>query len=107
MNSPPISLSDAAIAKLKSILEPGQMLRIAIQGGGCAGMQYQFEIEDKPEGDDLTGSFDGVGVVIDPVSVAYLAGSELDYASSDFSAQFVLKNPKAQTQCGCGKSFAG
>lgn len=70
-------------------------------------MQYQFEIAEQQDEGDLVGEFEGIGVLVDPVSAGYLNGAQLDYASSDFSSQFVLKNPNAQVMCGCGKSFSG
>lgn len=104
------SITDAAADKLLDVLDttrqPPQKLRVAIKGGGCAGFEYQFEIEEGSEQDDYLFEHHGVMVVVDPVSGAYLQGATLDYVSEKFDARFVLKNPNAQTTCGCGQSFA-
>ena len=105
------SISEAAADKLMDILDttrdPPQMLRVSIRGGGCAGFEYQFDIENAIEGDDYRFEKGGATILIDPVSGAYLQGAELDYVSQMFDARFVLKNPNAKTTCGCGSSFAG
>lgn len=103
------TVTDQASDKLLDQLNTlkGEKLRVSIQGGGCAGMEYNFEIETAPETEDLIFSHNGADVVIDPVSAQYLNGSVLDYVSEMFNSRFVLKNPNATTTCGCGQSFAG
>lgn len=103
------TITDQAGDKLLDQLNTlsGEKLRISIQGGGCAGMEYKFELENKCEEDDLTFSHLGAEVVIDPVSAQYLNGATLDYISEMFNSRFVLTNPNAKTTCGCGQSFVG
>lgn len=104
------AITDAAADKLMSVLDtatqPPQKLRVSIKGGGCAGFEYQFEIEKMAEPDDYQFDHNGATVVIDPVSGAYLHGATLDYVAEKFDARFVLKNPNSTTTCGCGQSFA-
>lgn len=105
------TISDAAADKLMDVLntlkESPEMLRVSIQGGGCAGFEYLFEVETQPEADDYRFEKNGATVLVDPISAPYLAGAELDYASSLMESRFVLRNPNAKTTCGCGQSFAG
>ena len=99
--------SDAADKLLDQLnVAGGQMLRVSIRGGGCAGFEYQFEVETAEEEGDFVFEHSGVRVVIDPVSAPYLTGSTLDYVSQMFDSRFVLKNPNSSTTCGCGQSFA-
>lgn len=83
------------------------MMRISIKGGGCAGFEYQFEIDKNVEQDDYRFEKGGATILIDPISGAYLHGAELDYVQQMFNQQFTLRNPNAKTTCGCGSSFAG
>lgn len=103
------TITDQAGDKLLDQLNTqlGEKLRISIEGGGCAGMEYKFELEKVCEDDDLTFTHLGADVVIDPVSAQYLNGATLDYISELFNARFVLSNPNATTTCGCGQSFVG
>ena len=80
-------------------------LRVFIQGGGCSGFQYGFTFDDQKE-DDEAVTTDGVTLVIDPLSLQYLNGAEIDYSTDHFSSQFVIRNQNVQTTCGCGSSFA-
>lgn len=104
------TITDAAASKLLDVLDtkqqPPQMLRVSIKGGGCAGFEYQFEAETQEEEGDYRFEHAGATVLIDPISGAYLQGSVLDYSAEKFDARFVLRNPNAQTTCGCGNSFA-
>ena len=103
----PIELTEAAIDRLDDLMSVGQVLRISLQGGGCAGMEYHYDLEtsDIEEG-DLEKTFRGHVIVrIDPISANYLRGAILDYQTANFSSQFVMKNPNATTTCGCGSSF--
>lgn len=110
MNTPALnfSISEPAGDKLLDVLDlsKDQKLRISIRGGGCAGFEYQFDIEDNQEEGDFRFEKSGAVVLIDPISAPYLEGSELDYVAEMFGAKFVLKNPNAKTTCGCGSSFA-
>jgi iron-sulfur cluster assembly accessory protein len=106
---PPVTLSDRAAARIANILakEPsGSMLRVAVNGGGCSGFQYDFQITTGRNADDLVVEKAGVQVVIDEVSMQYLAGSEIDYADELIGASFKIINPNATSSCGCGTSFS-
>ena len=80
-------------------------LRVYIQGGGCSGFQYGFEFDEGCSEDDFAIVTDGVTLLVDPLSLQYLAGAEVDYSESLQGAQFVIRNPNAKTTCGCGSSF--
>ena len=82
------------------------MLRVYIEGGGCSGFQYGFELAQAPNEDDTVIEKEGVKLVVDPLSFQYLAGSEVDYRDDLIGARFVVNNPNAVTTCGCGASFA-
>ena len=86
--------------------KPELKLRVYIQGGGCSGFQYGFTFEDRSAEDDLAVERDGVTLLVDPLSLQYLMGAEVDYRESLQGAQFVIRNPNAKTTCGCGSSFA-
>jgi iron-sulfur cluster assembly accessory protein len=88
-------------------LEPGEpALRIAVEGGGCSGFQYKIEIVGKAEPDDIAIERDGARVLIDPVSISYLEGSEIDFVDDLIGASFKIRNPNATASCGCGTSFS-
>lgn len=105
-----INFTDAAAAKVLALLKneanPDMMLRVFIQGGGCSGFSYGFAFEEKITEGDLLVENKGVFLVVDPMSVQYLIGAEIDYTESLAVSQFVIKNPNASTTCGCGSSFA-
>ena len=82
------------------------MLRVAVDGGGCSGFQYRFELIEAAEDDDLRVERDGQAVVIDPVSIPFLKGSEIAFVDELAGAQFVVRNPNAASSCGCGVSFS-
>ena len=82
------------------------MLRVAVDGGGCSGFQYRFELVEAAEDDDLRIERDGQAVVIDPVSIPFLKGSEIAFVDELAGAQFVVRNPNAASSCGCGVSFS-
>jgi len=106
----PIRFTSAAASKVRALIEeegnPGLHLRVYIQGGGCSGFQYGFEFDETRADDDLAVLRDGVTLLVDPLSLQYLAGAEVDYSESLLGAQFVIRNPNAKTTCGCGSSFA-
>ncbi len=81
------------------------VLRLAVDGGGCSGFQYRFELADGPEGDDLVSETDGVRLVVDPISLDLVAGSTVDFVESLGGAAFKVENPQAASGCGCGSSF--
>ena len=82
------------------------LLRVAVDGGGCSGFQYRFELIEAAEDDDLRIEADGQAAVIDPVSVPFLKNSQIAYVDELAGAQFVVNNPNASSSCGCGVSFA-
>jgi len=104
-----VTVSERAARRIGEILkgEPaGTMLRVSVEGGGCSGFQYKFDMERAKTSDDLVISRDGATVLIDSVSVGYMAGSEIDFIDDLIGAAFKVKNPKATASCGCGTSFA-
>ena len=105
----PLQFSSAAAAKVRELVrEEGNdalKLRVYIQGGGCSGFQYGFEFDEEQGEDDLAVRTDGVTLLVDPLSLQYLMGAEVDYSESLHGAQFVIRNPNAKTTCGCGSSF--
>jgi iron-sulfur cluster insertion protein len=109
MDSPP-RLTSAAAARVAAIAarqgKPGLMLRLAVDGGGCAGFQYRFGLEASPSADDVAVETDGVTMLIDPDSLPFLAGSEIDYVEKIGAAAFEVRNPNAASGCGCGSSFS-
>ena len=107
---PPIVFTDAAALKVGQLIReednPELMLRVFISGGGCSGFQYGFTFDDKKEEGDSSIVNQGVTLLVDPMSVQYLMGAEIDYKEDLQGAQFVIRNPNATTTCGCGSSFA-
>ncbi len=103
----PMSISASAARRLQKVLAPapGAALRISVKGGGCSGFQYAFDIDPERAEDDLVVSRDGVSVVVDPVSLEMLRGSELDFVDDLMGQAFKVKNPNAVASCGCGVSF--
>ena len=104
-----ITVSERAARRIGEILkgEPsGTMLRVSVEGGGCSGFQYKFDMERAKAADDLVIDREGAVVLIDPVSVNYMAGSEIDFVDSLIGASFKVINPQAKASCGCGTSFA-
>lgn len=81
------------------------VLRLAVEGGGCSGFQYTFELAEGPDGEDSVSETDGVKLVVDPVSLDLVAGSTVDFVESLGGAAFKVENPQAASGCGCGSSF--
>ncbi|HET6783411.1 MAG TPA: iron-sulfur cluster insertion protein ErpA [Pseudoxanthomonas sp.] len=106
----PLNFTHAAAAKVRELIsEEGNQalaLRVYIQGGGCSGFQYGFEFDENRADDDVAVDTDEVTLLVDPLSLQYLMGSEVDYTESLQGAQFVIRNPNAKTTCGCGSSFS-
>ena len=106
----PMQITDSAIAKVASLIaeeqNPDLKLRVYISGGGCSGFQYGFSFDEEIETDDLSIQRNGVTVIVDPLSLQYLMGAEVDYRESLQGSQFVIRNPNAKTTCGCGSSFS-
>ena len=104
-----VTMSDRAAKRIGEILkgEPaGAMLRVSVEGGGCSGFQYKFDIERARAEDDLVLAQGGAVVLIDPVSVNYMAGSQIDFVDDLIGQSFKINNPKATANCGCGTSFS-
>jgi iron-sulfur cluster insertion protein len=105
----PLTFTQAAATKVRELIrEEGNdalNLRVYIQGGGCSGFQYGFEFDESRAEDDAAVERDGVMLLVDPLSLQYLMGAEVDYTESLQGAQFVIRNPNAKTTCGCGSSF--
>ena len=106
---PPIVFTDAAATKVGELIReeanPNLMLRVFISGGGCSGFQYGFTFDETVEEGDSQVENQGVKLIVDPMSVQYLMGAEIDYKEDLQGAQFIIRNPNAQTTCGCGQSF--
>jgi iron-sulfur cluster assembly accessory protein len=104
-----IKLTENAAQKVSSLLtkqgRPNGVLRVAVVGGGCSGLQYKMDLQDNPANRDILVESAGVRVVVDPKSALYVTGSELDYLSA-LDGGFKVKNPNAATSCSCGESFS-
>jgi iron-sulfur cluster insertion protein len=104
----PLILSPSAATRVALIAaKQGKpaVLRLAVEGGGCSGFQYKFDLADGPAPDDAVSETDGVRLVVDPVSLDLIAGSTVDYVESLGGAAFKVENPQAAAGCGCGASF--
>jgi len=104
-----ITVSERAARRIGQILKgegDGAMLRISVEGGDCSGLQYKFDVEQNKAEDDLVIANDGAVVLVDPASVPFLAGSELDFVDDLIGASFRVVNPNATASCGCGTSFS-
>lgn len=105
----PVTVSANAAKRIAQILkaESGSaMLRVAVTGGGCSGFQYNFTIDDTKMDDDLVVARDGATVLIDPMSLDFLKGAEIDFVDDLIGAAFKINNPNATSSCGCGTSFS-
>ena len=107
---PGIVFTDAAARKVQELIleerNPELKLRVYISGGGCSGFQYGFTFDEEQSADDIAVDNDGVTLLVDPMSVQYLMGAEIDYREDLSGAQFIIRNPNATTTCGCGSSFS-
>lgn len=107
--APELTLSQAAAKRLKAIgASEGRplMLRVAVDGGGCSGFQYRFDLVDTAEPDDLKVERDGAAALVDSISLDLLRGAEIDFADELAAAEFRVRNPNAKSSCGCGVSFS-
>jgi len=105
----PVTVSARAAKRIAEILKseaPPAMLRIAVTGGGCSGFQYNFAVDDARMDDDLVVERDGATVLIDPVSLDFLKGAEIDFVDDLIGQSFKVNNPNATSSCGCGTSFS-
>jgi iron-sulfur cluster insertion protein len=109
VSAQPLVFTDAAATKVGELIReesnPNLKLRVFIQGGGCSGFQYGFTFDENEDDGDTRIVNCGVTLLIDPMSIQYLEGSEIDYREDLNGAQFVIRNPNASTTCGCGSSF--
>lgn len=109
-NETSLVFTDGAAAKVRSLIEEegneNLKLRVYVTGGGCSGFQYGFKFDENINDGDTAVENNGVVMVVDPLSVQYLLGAEVDYTEGLQGAQFVIKNPNASTTCGCGSSFS-
>jgi iron-sulfur cluster assembly accessory protein len=103
-----VTVTERAARRIGEILKdepPGSMLRVSVQGGGCSGFQYKFDVDREKGEDDIVVTRDRATVLIDSVSLQYLAGSEIDFVDDLIGAAFRVNNPLAKASCGCGTSF--
>ena len=108
-SAPTLEVTAAALRRVAEILKdeaPGSVFRIAVNGGGCSGFQYEFVVATDVAEDDLKLGTDETPVVIDPISLDYVKGSRVDFVDNLMGAAFKIENPNATASCGCGTSFA-
>ena len=105
-----LKVSESASTKVKSLLQrqgrPEGVLRVAVIGGGCSGLQYKLDLQDEPANRDILVESGGVRVVVDPKTALYVTGSQLDYADKLEDGGFKVNNPNAASTCSCGESFS-
>ncbi len=104
-----VTISEPAAKRIIKVLasEPGKIaLRIAVEGGGCSGFSYKFELTDTQADDDKVFTRDGATVLIDEISLVYMGGSEIDFVDDLMGQAFKINNPNAVASCGCGTSFS-
>jgi iron-sulfur cluster insertion protein len=109
MSNAPITLTEPAarrLAELSAAEGHPVMLRVAVDGGGCSGFQYRFDLVEVAEADDLRIERDGAAALVDVISLALLKGSEIDFVDELAGAEFRVRNPNAKSSCGCGVSFS-
>jgi iron-sulfur cluster assembly accessory protein len=104
-----VTLTERAAVRIKEIVAEDLSkphLRVSVEGGGCSGFSYKFDLVSGADADDITLEREGATVLIDPVSLEYLSGSEIDFVDDLIGAAFRITNPNATSSCGCGTSFA-
>jgi iron-sulfur cluster assembly protein len=105
-----VKVTASAAKKVSTLLtkqgRPQGVLRVAVVGGGCSGLQYKMDLQDAPANRDILVESSGIRVVVDPKSALYVTGSELDYVDALQDGGFKVKNPNAATSCSCGESFS-
>ncbi|MBC2773907.1 iron-sulfur cluster insertion protein ErpA [Rhizobium sp. AQ_MP] len=109
MSTETVTLSEAAAKRIAAIVAADaekSALRVSVEGGGCSGFSYKFDLDGQPAGDDIVIERDGATVLIDPTSLIYMAGSEIDFVDNLLGQSFQIKNPNAVASCGCGTSFS-
>ena len=109
MDTQSFTVTERAARRIAQILAAEakpSVLRVSVEGGGCSGFQYKFDIQEAPAPDDMVIEQDGAKIVVDPVSLQYMDGSALDYVNDLIGASFKIENPQATAACGCGTSFS-
>lgn len=110
MSETALTISDAAVDRIKQLIASKQQgdlkFRVHIQGGGCSGFQYGFQLDEQALEDDIVLHRDGVDVLVDPLSMQYLHDAEVDFKDDLQGSRFFVNNPNAETTCGCGSSFS-
>ena len=108
MSEPSITLSERAARRIVEILrtEDAALMRVSVEGGGCSGFQYRFDLIKEGAPDDIVVERDGARVVVDPVSLGFVQGAEIDFVDDLIGASFKIKNPNVTASCGCGTSFS-
>jgi iron-sulfur cluster insertion protein len=109
MSEPSITLSERAVRRIADLLRSEAapaLFRVSVEGGGCSGFQYRFDLVTESAPDDLLLERDGARVVVDPVSLGFVQGSEIDFTDDLIGAQFKINNPNVTAACGCGTSFS-
>jgi iron-sulfur cluster assembly accessory protein len=104
-----VTVSDAAAKRIAEIVAADgakQALRVSVEGGGCSGFSYKFDLADGPQDDDIVVANGNAKVLIDSLSLVYMAGSEIDFVDNLLGQSFQIKNPNAVASCGCGTSFS-
>ena len=105
-----LTVSDAAVSQIQQLMDSkdqdGLKFRVHIQGGGCSGFQYGFQLDEQMLEDDIVLNFGGVEVLVDPLSMQYLEDAEVDFKNDLQGSRFFVNNPNAATTCGCGSSFS-
>ena len=105
----PVTITEAAASRIGDILagEDGKSaLRVSVEGGGCSGFSYKFDLEDTKNDDDIVVERDGARVLVDEMSLEFMRGSEIDFSTELIGAAFKINNPNATAACGCGTSFS-
>lgn len=109
MTTESVTLSEAAAKRIAAIVASEadkSALRISVEGGGCSGFSYKFDLDQGPQDDDVVITRDGATLLIDPMSLMYMAGSEIDFVDNLLGQSFQINNPNAVASCGCGTSFS-
>lgn len=109
LDAPTVVVTASAAKRINQIIatdEDNNVLRVSVEGGGCSGFQYKFDLAPGSEPSDIVLERDGATVIIDPTSLEFLAGSEIDFVDDLIGASFQIRNPNASASCGCGTSFA-
>ena len=108
MSEPSITISPRAAKRIAEILraEDAALMRVSVEGGGCSGFQYRFDLVQDPAPDDIMIERDGAKVVVDPISLGFVRGAEIDFVDELIGAQLKINNPNVTASCGCGTSFS-